>query len=191
MIAEHDDRRQEPADHRDHDEVADRDRVLEPEADRHDLGEHGEHQRDRQRQRDRDGDVLADDRVHAPRQPEGAGVDRGAEAAAQCTEHVAAHADGGGNEDEESGKLFERAGDRAERQPGEEVTARADEERDEARSDADPVRAQQRAQARDGGPPRTQHWSTSYSEARSSHVSVAVPGRHRCPACRRRGRGRR
>ena len=62
--------------------------------------------------------------------PEGAGVDSGAEAAAERAEHVAAHADGGGDEDEQTGEGFEGAGDRAERQPGDEVTARAEEERE-------------------------------------------------------------
>ena len=59
----HDDRREEPADHRDHDEVGDRDRVLEAEAHRDRLGEDREHERDRQRQRDRRRQVLADDGV--------------------------------------------------------------------------------------------------------------------------------
>ena len=86
------------------------------------------------------------------------------ESAAERAEHVAAHADGGGDEDEEAGKGFEGAGDRAERQPGDQVTARAEQERVEARSDPGGVRAQQRAEARKDGSPRLQH---GYSEARS------------------------
>ena len=39
----------------------------------------------------------------------GAGVDRGAEPAAEGAEDVAAHADRGGHEDEQSGQLLERA----------------------------------------------------------------------------------
>ncbi len=60
------------------------------------------------------------------RELEGAGVDRGAEAATERTEHVAAHADGGGHEHEQARKRFEGAGDRAERQAGEKVTTRTD-----------------------------------------------------------------
>ena len=141
----HHDRRQEPTDHRDHDEVGDRDRVLEAEPHRDHLGEDREHERDRERQRDRRREVLADDGVGSTRQLEGPGVDRGAEPAAHRAEHVAAHADRGGNEHEQAGQRFEGSGDRPERQPGEEVTARADQERDEARSDTGGVRAQQRA----------------------------------------------
>ena len=40
------------------------------------------------------------------RHAEGTGVDRGAEPAAERAEHVAAHADGGGDEDEEAGKAI-------------------------------------------------------------------------------------
>ena len=88
-----------------------------------------------ERHRDRGGEVLADHGVAPARQPERAGVDRGAETAAQRAEHVAAHADGGGHEHEQAGERLEGAGDRSEDQTGEKVTARADEERDEACSD--------------------------------------------------------
>ena len=162
--AHHHHRRQDAADHRDHHEVGDRDRVLQAERHADGLGQEREHQRHRQRHRHRGREVLPDERVAPARHAEGTGVDRSAEAAPQRAEHVAAHADGGRDEDEEAGKGFERAGDRAERQPGNQVTARAEQERVEARSDPGGVRAQQRAEAREDGSPRLQH---GYSEARS------------------------
>ena len=162
--AHHHHRRQDAADHRDHHEVGDRDRVLQAERHADGLGQEREHQRHRQRHRHRGREVLPDERVAPARHAEGTGVDRSAEAAPERAEHVAAHADGGGDEDEEAGKGFERAGDRAERQPGNQVTARAEQERVEARSDPGGVRAQQRAEAREDGSPRLQH---GYSEARS------------------------
>ena len=135
-----------------------------PKATRDRLGQDRQHQRHRQRHRQRRRQVLADQRVAPGRHPEGAGVHRGAEAAAERAEHVAPHADGGGDEDEQTGECFEGAGDRAEGQPGDQVTARAEQERVEARSDPGGVRAQQRAEAREDGSPRLQH---GYSEARS------------------------
>jgi len=107
---------------------------------------------------------LPDQGVAPARHAERAGVHGGTETTAEGRRTRAAHADGGGNEDEEAGKTFERAGDRAERQPGNQVTARAEQERVEARSDPGGVRAQQRAEAREDGSPRLQN---GYSEARS------------------------
>ena len=62
-------------------------------------------------------------------------MDRGAEAAAEPAEDVAPHTDRGGNENEQAGKSLERAGDGAERQPGEKVATRREQERDEPRPD--------------------------------------------------------
>ena len=62
-------------------------------------------------------------------------MDRRAEAAAERPEDVAAHADGGRNEHEEAGQRLQGAGDGTERQAGEEVPTRREEERDEPRSD--------------------------------------------------------
>ena len=59
-------------------------------------------------------------------------MDERAEAAAERAEDVAPHADGGGDEHEEAGQAVERARDRAERQPGSEITDRAEPERAEA-----------------------------------------------------------
>ena len=143
---EHDDRREDRADHRDHHEVDDRDRrarcrtptdialastasTTEIESDEHDRGRRCS---DRRRVSSR------------RRQPERAGVDRGAEAAAERAEDVAAHADRGRARARAGREAFERAGDRAEREAGDEVAARRDQERDEARTDPGRVRAYER-----------------------------------------------
>ena len=63
------------------------------------LGHDREQDRERHRQRDRGGEVLADERVDAPRQPERPGVDRGTEAAPERAEDVAPHADRRRDED--------------------------------------------------------------------------------------------
>ena len=76
------------------------------------------------------GEVLADDACRAGRDMRKVPVwIGGAQPAAERAEDVAAHADGGGDEHEQAGEGFEGAGDRAERQPGEQVTARAEQER--------------------------------------------------------------
>ena len=104
---------------------ATRDGVGHAEGDRHRLGQHGQRERDRQGERERGEDVLADHRVRPPRQAEGAGVDGGAEPAAEGAEDVAPHADGRGDEHQQAGQRVEGVGDGAEGQPGEEVTAAA------------------------------------------------------------------
>src|SRR5215210_3655859 len=132
---QHDDRGQDPTDDGDHQEVDDGDGIGDAEADRDGLGKHCEHERDRQRQCERGGDVLSDERVEAAGHAERSGVDRGAEAASESAEDVPPHADRGGNEHEEAGERLEGAGDGAERQPGNEVATRREQERDEPRSD--------------------------------------------------------
>ena len=142
-------RRDGAADDRDHHEVADRDGVGEAEADRDRLGQHGQRQRDRQRERERREDVLAHHRVGPSGQAEGAGVDGRAQPAPERPEDVAPHADGGGHEHQQAGQLLQGVGDGAEGQPGEQVTARRDEQRGEALTDRRRVRADDAADARE------------------------------------------
>ena len=80
-------------------------------------------------------------------QPVGAGVHRGAQAAAERAEHVAPHADRGGHEDHDARELLEGAGDRAEGEARDEAGTRRDQERDEARTDPGKVRAHERAES--------------------------------------------
>jgi hypothetical protein len=63
-------------------------------------------------------------------------------------EDVASHADRRRDEDERTRQLLKRAGDRSERQPGEEVTARRQQQCAEACSYARRVGAQQRSESR-------------------------------------------
>src|SRR4029079_2803498 len=98
--------------------------------------------------KDRRADVLAEERVDPLRHAEGTGVDLGAEPAAEAAEDVAAHADRGRDQDDQSGERGERVGDRSEREPGYEIAARGDEERDEAGADSGEVRAHERDEPR-------------------------------------------
>ena len=104
--------------------------------------------------------------------------DERAEPAAERAEHVAAQADGGGDEDEETGERLEGAGDRAEDQPGDETGRGGEQMRDEARSDPGWIRANERAE-----PPHeaemTQHCVDS--EARLHHRLQAMPSTERQP----------
>ena len=68
--------------------------------------------------------------------------------AAQGAEDVASHADGGGNQHQQSREPLEGVGDGAEGQPGEEVTTRGDQEGGQALADGCRVRPHQRAEAR-------------------------------------------
>ena len=80
------------------------------------------------------------------RQPERAGGDERAEAAAERAEDVAAQADGRGDEDEQTGEQLEGVGDRAEDEPGYETSCSGEQVRDEARSDSGWIRAYERAE---------------------------------------------
>ena len=82
----------------------------------------------------------------------------GTQAAAERAEHVAPHADRGGHEHEQTGQAVERAGDGAEREAGDEVAERRDQERDEARTDPGRVRAYERDEARTDAVRELQHW---------------------------------
>ena len=120
--------------------------VLEqPEDHGHGLGEHGQHERDRQGEGERGQHVLAHDGVAAAGQAEGAGVDGRAQPAAEGAEDVAPHPDGGGHEHQQPRKLLEGAGDGAEGQSGEEVTARGDGEGGQALPGGRCVRSDERA----------------------------------------------
>ena len=61
-------------------------------------------------------------------------------------EHVAPHPDGGGHQHDESGEQLEGVGDRSERDAGDEVTERGDQERDEPGADPREVRANKRGE---------------------------------------------
>src|SRR6266446_2237504 len=75
-------------------------------------------------------------------------MDLGAQAASEGAEHVAAHADRGRDEDDQTGQELKRVGDGGEREAGDEIAARGDQERDEARPDPREVRAEKRDEAR-------------------------------------------
>ena len=62
-----------------------------------------------------------------------------------------------GNQDEEARQDTERVGDRSERETGDEIAARRDQEREETRSDSGEVRAQQRDESRDGTARESKH----------------------------------
>ena len=105
-----------------------------------------------------DGDEVLADLVSRRRDSRNvAGGDERAEPAAERAEHVAAQADGGGDEDEEAGKLLEGPGDGAEDESGDETSGGGEQVRDEARSDSGWIRANERAE-----PPHeageTRHW---------------------------------
>ena len=99
-------------------------------------------------EQDRGGHVLTDRGVDPAGDPERAGVDLRAEPAPQGAEHVAPHADRGRDEHDEPGKQVEGVTDRGEGDAGDEIAARGDQERDEARPDSGDVRAEERDEAR-------------------------------------------
>src|SRR5439155_21992480 len=70
----------------------------------------------------------------------------------------------GGDQDEKTGKRLEGAGDGGEREAGDEVTARRDQEREETRPDPGDIRAQQRDKARDGTTRESKHWGLGGSD---------------------------
>ena len=96
-------------------------------------------------------------RVDAAREAERTGVDLGAEPAAERAEDVAAHADRGRDQDEQARKRGEGVGDRGEREAGDEIAARRDQKREEARPDSGEVRAEERDEARDGTAREAKH----------------------------------
>ncbi len=133
--------RDQPAHNRDHDEIGERDRVRDIERDREALGHDREQKRKPHGECDRRREVLAHERVDAPRQPECARVHGGTQATPERAEDVATHADRGRHEDHQAGQVFEGAGDGTERDAGNEARCGGDQERDESRADPGRVRA--------------------------------------------------
>ena len=162
---QHHDRRQEAADHRDHDEVGDRDGVLEPEADRDGLGQDREHERHRQRHRDRRREVLADDACRAGADirnvPVWIAVPRRLPSAPNTLPRMPMAA---GTRTSRPGRASRVPVIAPRVSPASRSPPELSRSAYEARSDPDGVRAQQRAEAREDGSPRLQH---GYSEARS------------------------
>jgi hypothetical protein len=142
----HDCGRDQSTEHRHDHEVPDTDRAADGEGLRDALGDEREEHGEAERQRGRREEVLADLGVGAAREPERAGCDCRAEAAAQRAEDVAAQADGRRDEDEQTGKLLERPGDGAEDQAGCKPRRRGEQVRDKARSHTGRIRADERAE---------------------------------------------
>ena len=100
------------------------------------LREHGEHERDRQRRARATATTFWPTSVSSRRDSRNVPAWIAVPSRLpRRAEDVAAHADRGRDEDEQAGQRLERAGDRAERQPGEKVPARREQERDEPRPD--------------------------------------------------------
>ena len=147
---EHDDRRDDRADHRDDHEVDDRDRrrrctnaadtALASTASTAEIDSES---------RIAAADVLPEQRCRPRRDtrnvPAWICVPRRLPSAA---EDVAAHPDRGRDQDEQSRERGERVGDRGEREAGDEIAARRDQEREETRPDSGEVRAYERDEAR-------------------------------------------
>src|SRR5438309_10057444 len=99
-----------------------RDGVGEAEADGDGLGQDGQREGDRQREGERGDDVLPYHGVGSAADSERAGVDGRAQAAAEGAEDVPPHADGGGDEHEQTRQGAQGAGDGGEGPAGGEGT---------------------------------------------------------------------